>query len=181
MSYCTFKNVLERETAQAISTLTNKLTWHSSLTKLAGSGNTAFLPDTHWLSGVAYHYASLANQENWRFEMYGTSSLQVCKFTPETSHDWHIDTLGFKDSKQLSRKLSIIIDYQLHRDISKGGNIELLLTEQDGDQKITRLDSSAEDQLSVHVFPSYIPFRTSSVLEGTREYLVCWGLGPQFV
>ena len=92
-----------------------------------------------------------------------------------------MDVLGFVDSKKLSRKLTIVIDYQLGRPSFKDGNLEILLTEQDGEQKIVRLDAKEEGHLSVHVFPSYIPFRTTGISEGMREYIICWGLGPRFV
>lgn len=172
---------MEKELSEAIAKISSLLTWHSSLVKLAGGGQVAFLPDYHWLSGIAYHYASLANQENWNFELYGTSSLQVCKFTVGNLHDWHIDALGFKDAKQLSRKLTIIIDYQTNKSAVSGGNLELLLTEQDSSERIFTLDRKVDADFSVHVFPSYIPFRISEVTTGEREFILCWGLGPKFL
>jgi hypothetical protein len=172
---------MEKELSEAIEKISSGLTWHSSLVKLAGGGQVAFLPDSHWLSGIAFHYASLANQDSWKFEMYGTSSVQMCKFTSGTFHEWHSDALGFKDAKQLSRKLTIIIDYQSGKSGVSGGNLELLLTEQDSSEKIVKLDRKIDEDLSVHVFPSYIPFRVSEISKGEREFILCWGLGPQFV
>ncbi len=179
MTYCTFNNVIEEGIARGLKAHMVDYVWHAPLLKLAGGGECSFLPDTHWLSGVAYHYAALANQQEWGFDLNGSSAIQACRYMPESDHDWHIDSLGLHIAGGLTRKLTVVIDCQVDRHVAKGGHIELLLSEQDSGKKIIRLDNDAP--LSVHVFPSYIPFRTTAVTQGERYYWLCWGLGSRFI
>jgi hypothetical protein len=44
---------MEKELSEAIEKISSGLIWHSSLVKLAGGGQVAFLPDFHWLSGIS--------------------------------------------------------------------------------------------------------------------------------
>lgn len=179
MTYCTINNAFEKDICVAIQEIVRQANWHSKIIQLAGDGQCAFFPDHHWLSGFAFHYAATANNDNWNFDIVGTSAVQICKYGEGEGHSWHIDSLGYKHSSMMDRKLTIVIDYQTDKQNLIGGDLELMMTPQDQPETFIKLVNQGLSG-AVYIFPSYVPFRINPVSKGTREFAVCWALGNKF-
>jgi hypothetical protein len=178
IAYKTYRNCFENGLDSCIDGISRDLVWHGSELGLSGEGSTAFLPDTHWISGLMFHYAAMANNEIWNFHIVGSSSVQFSSFDQEKGYDWHIDTLGFSINSGLSRKLTVIIDFGGSSQ-SKGGDIEVMASQQNGPQRIINLSNNAKS--SLHVFPAFLPWRLNRVIDGNRKLIVGWILGNSFI
>lgn len=134
-----------------------------------------WIPNTHWISGMMFHFVNVANQINFNFdlEMWCGDIQYTIYEGSNTYYDWHSD-FSPDFNKDFVRKLSISLmlssseEYdggELELDMGKGGN------------------ENAKFKLNVGdlvVFPSNMWHKVNPITSGKRVCLVGWFGGPPF-
>lgn len=155
--------------------------------KMRDSSN-LWIPDTHWVCGLMWHYINLANKNNFRYDIDGFDggSIQYTRYQTDNYYHWHKDDgIGnaytplpdpqedfIVGSTQKIRKLSITVQLSSHEDYT-GGEVQFM-----EDQKKTFF--APKKKGTVIVFDSRLPHRAKKVLTGERRSLVGWVVGPQW-
>jgi PKHD-type hydroxylase len=119
-----------------------------------------------WVAGILQHYAFLANDQAWKFNLSGVQKPQFTIYEPGGFYNFHEDA---SQISTLMRKISIVITIT-DPSTYEGGNFEF------ADGTVPDIRSVG----SILVFPSFISHRVAPVTEGIRYSLVCWVEGPGF-
>lgn len=144
-----------------------------------------FWTSDHWINGLTYHYAMLANEEVWNYRLSCSQGVQFGEYADGGTYDWHKDEfdMPFGDEspkiwRGLARKLSVVVNLSDPNDY-EGGQLEFKDTfgEKVAD---TDLMQRIRSKGSVVVFPAYTPHRVTPVESGVRHSLATWVLGPPF-
>ena len=139
--------------------------------------------DEQWIYELIWPFMASANERaEWKYNVVGTESCQLTRYTKDGFYTWHMDSLGshsevFDDPNNKflygnTRKLSMSVI--LNSDF-EGGEFELAFLKKK-DQVPAVLPSG-----SVIVFPSSMHHRVAPVTKGTRYSLVAWFVGPPLV
>jgi PKHD-type hydroxylase len=122
--------------------------------------------DNMWLYDKIAHYAIIANQEMWNFDIWGYhDALQFTNYYGDGGHyDWHAD-LGPGIS---NRKLSVVLQLS-EGDSYEGG--ELQMNTGGG------ITSVPKQYGLLCFFPSFVLHRVTPLTSGTRTSLVTWLCG----
>ena len=152
----------------------------------AGQAAAGFWPADHWLSGLLWHFAVLANKDLWRYNVSTSQGVQFATYETKGFYDWHKDELDepFGEGapepwRGLARKLSVSANLSDPADYEGG---ELLMKDTSGNTIQNReLAAQLGQQGTVVVFPSYILHAVRPVTSGVKHSLVTWVLGPPFV
>lgn len=124
------------------------------------------LAPNHWLCGILFNYAVLANQEaGWGRSISTPQTVQFAKYAVGDHYNWHADT-HLLAASPVSRKITSICLLS-HKDEFEGGILEI-----EGYNKTIELDYG-----SVIAFPSVLRHRVSPVTRGERRSATCWALG----
>lgn len=129
-------------------------------------------PETSWLYDKVAFIARSLNSQFYRFNLYGfVEDLQYTLYEEgdEGFYTWHIDQ-GAKTN--CPRKLSLVIQLSDPSEY-EGGELEILTSE----------NPVVVDKQKglVAAFPSYVLHRVTPVTKGTRQTLVVWCAGPDFI
>ena len=136
-----------------------------------------------WIYELIWPFMANANERaEWKYNVVGTESCQLTRYTKDGFYTWHMDSLGshsevFDDPNNkflygYTRKLSMSVI--LNSDF-EGGEFELAFLKKK-DQVPAVLPSG-----SVIVFPSSMHHRVAPVTKGIRYSLVAWFVGPPLV
>jgi len=108
------------------------------------------------------------NLRFYQFDLHGFENMQFTVYDSKLSskYDWHMDTLFGTAHDSFTRKLSATL---LLNDNFEGGNFE-----------ISRYSVPKMPAGSLIVFPSFMMHRVSPIIEGIRNSIVCWCVGPKF-
>ena len=124
--------------------------------------------DETWLYDKIWHWANVANDELWHFDLEGfiDNAQYTCYDMPNGHYDWHLDILG-KDINH--RKISMIC---LLGDEFVGGNVEF---------KTGKMNNLIEIPKGGAVFfPSFYLHRVMHITSGQRKSLVQWVSGNPY-
>lgn len=132
---------------------------------------------THWVQGIVWNYANLANDRAWGLEVAESDSTVLLRYTPDSHFVWHQDVLapatGDDDVEPSCRRLSVILNLTDPSGYEGG-----ILRFRDGaDREIT--DRRVQYQGSITVFPSDLLHKVEPLTHGERFTVVSWILGPQ--
>jgi PKHD-type hydroxylase len=123
------------------------------------------LNPTHWLCGILYNYATLANlSAGWGRMVDRPQTVQFARYGVEDHYNWHADTNPLATSP-VSRKITSICLLSSKSDF-EGGSLEI-----EGVDKPIDLDIG-----SVVAFPSILRHRVTPVTRGERRSATCCGL-----
>lgn len=139
----------------------------------------AFFPESHWVNGILWHYASLANNEEWHLDIRVCPSAQYGVYPPGGHYDWHQDEFDQPYDRfsaiplvGFNRKLSAVINLSDPGDY-EGGRFRLR------SPFGAEVDvPGSEARGSVIVFQSGTVHTAGRVDAGVRRSLVGWILGP---
>ena len=133
---------------------------------------------THWVHALPLHYAALANNRMWGFDVSVVDATILIRYQGEGHYTWHHDITTIEPTEDQPRpqhrKLSIVIALT-DPAAYEGGRLRF--KDLDG-REID--DERVQAQGSVTVFPSYIQHQVEPVSEGERFTLVSWLLGMPF-
>ena len=111
-------------------------------------------------------------QADWNFNISTCEPFQYTQYKDQQRYDWHVDNAFNQDD---TRKLSFTI---LLSDDHTGGDFQFELGSPGDADRITTISMNKGDLV---VFPSYTWHRVTPVNDGTRNSLVGWCRGPNFV
>lgn len=177
-----------------------------SVVEGAGGGDTlnekvrkaknAWVPASHWINGFVMHYANIANQQNFRYDLVGLDNQQsqYTVYDKGEFYNWHVDQgvasyykpetnncHGYTEEVikdviipqgELVRKLSFSLQLSDETDY-KGGELQIM------DEADSIYEVPKKKGLLV-CFDSRARHRVNKVLSGRRKSLVGWIVGPRW-
>lgn len=184
-SYYHFKSGITKEVSEAIqnSFKENELAEKSMVYSRNEMGVTSsirecknfWIPNTHWISGMMFHFVNVANQISYNFDLQmWCGDIQYTIYEGSgTYYDWHTD-FSPDFNKDFVRKLSISLMLSSSDDY-EGGELELDMGK--GDNKNVKFKLDIGDLV---VFPSNMWHKVNTITSGKRVCLVGWFGGPPF-
>jgi hypothetical protein len=143
---------------------------------LARSSLVGFFSPDHWINGILYHYAAIANARSWRFSLIAPSPAQYATYKESSHFEWHVDYAPATNAQAIERKITVILELSNSSEYS-GGRLELLSDWAAADRPSTNPMENATSG-SIVVFPSLTPHRVTPVLRGERRTITSWIVGP---
>jgi PKHD-type hydroxylase len=119
-----------------------------------------------WFSDRLNDLIFSLNEQIWRFELTGISTIMIVKYEPDDHVLRHIDLAA----DQPDRKLVLLVQLS-SPDTYTGGVLEY---------GVASPVTASREQGAVLAFPAWTPHAVSPVLSGIRYAAVCLGLGPSF-
>ena len=155
----------------------------------------AWIPTTHWLGGLMWHYFKKANDEIFHYSLdhIDGESMQYTHYSLKQKYDWHQDEnlAGFykplaggkrNDENLVNdfinyvaekvRKLSCILQLS-DPDDYEGGGTQL----RDIDNSLYNIP---RERGTLVFFDSRLYHRACKVTSGLRKSLVIWAIGPRW-
>lgn len=130
-----------------------------------------------WLYERLMHYASVANDELWNFELVSApEQIQYTEYleSDEGKYEWHQDIGPGTPSL---RKVSITVQLA-HPDEYEGGDLQIWLG---GDPREKENYVTCDrGHGTVVIFPSYMPHQVTPVSKGLRRSFVLWVGGQHY-
>lgn len=156
--------------------------------------NNSWIPTSHWVGGLIWHYIRRANDENFFYDIdcIEGETIQFTQYGPDEYYGWHQDT-GIVDwfarqelfssgvsqasqelhkDKEKLRKLSVIIQLS-SEDSYTGGQVQFL------DER-GKSYFAPKTRGTVIVFDSRTRHRVRKIKSGERKSLVAWVVGPRW-
>lgn len=138
---------------------------------------TAWITDTHWMSGVILNALNIINQENFQFDLFhGFSghSTQYTVYGKDNFFKWHCDDDIYvpKPNPSIIRKLSVSLQLS-EPDEYEGGELQLQDT-------TGRVYTAPKERGLIIVFDSRARHRVRPIKRGVRKSLVGWVNGPRW-
>jgi PKHD-type hydroxylase len=181
--YYYFNNGFNQEELDWISNNVERLEFERAQTALGKpdpvrTSNIKWIPHTEewdWLYQKLMHYAEIANNELWHFDLHSApENIQYTEYyaTENGHYGWHQD-LG---PGELSiRKVSMTV--QLSDDTEyEGGDLQFWY----GGDSLEECDNAPKGKGTVVIFPSYLNHAVKPVTKGTRKSFVLWLGGGHF-
>jgi predicted 2-oxoglutarate/Fe(II)-dependent dioxygenase YbiX len=134
--------------------------------------------ETHWVHSIPLHYAALANNRIWHYDVSSVDATILLRYEDEGHYRWHHD-IAFgqpteDNPRPEHRKLSIVASLTDPSEF-EGGRLRF----QDlGGSELD--DDRVQSQGSVTVFPSHVKHMVEPLESGVRYSLVSWLLGLPF-
>jgi len=183
-SYYCFKSGITKEVSKVIQNsfdenLAEKSTVYSKnnleVKSLIRECKNFWIPNTHWISGMMFHFVNIANQLNFNFDLeMWCGDIQYTIYEGSgTYYDWHSD-FSPDFNKDFVRKLSISLMLSSVSDY-EGGELELDMGKGDNKNAKFKLDTG-----DLVVFPSNMWHKVNPITSGKRVCLVGWFGGPPF-
>ena len=154
----------------------------------------AWVPTSHWVGGLIWHYVQRANRENFLYDLrcIDGESMQYTRYGPGQFYGWHNDaglatqykpvTVGnhgegraqdyMNENLELVRKLSFAMQLS-DPDDYEGGNVQLM--DESGNAYVV-----PRQRGSIVLFDSRTQHRVLKVTKGVRKSLVGWTVGPRW-
>jgi PKHD-type hydroxylase len=157
------------------------------------NSSTTWIPDSHWIHGLVWHYLMKANRENFLYDVDGFDggNLQYTRYEEGQFYTWHNDAdievsqhLGFPRSNEEKvnnfltkntermRKLSVVLQLSSPHDY-EGGNLQLMTS-----GRSTYF--APRTRGAIIVFDSRASHRVLKVTKGVRKSIVGWAVGPRW-
>lgn len=157
----------------------------------------AWVPTSHWVTGLLWHYICKANRENFDYNItnFDSETIQYTVYNEGEYYGWHNDAdieneykriatsnIGppesiaqdfLTTSTELVRKLSCVIQLSSHEDY-EGGNVQLLTESSSSTHFLPRKRGT------VAIFDSRMKHRVLPITKGVRKSLVAWVVGPRW-
>ena len=108
------------------------------------------------------------NNEQFRYDLWGSFEIQFLKYKPGGKYDWHCD---YGVSETGSRKLSMSIQLS---DIWEYNGGDLLIRDWHNREHIVSREIG-----NVVVFDSRAPHKVEPITDGERYAVVAWAHGPE--
>lgn len=150
-----------------------------------------WIPTTHWIGGFIWHYVSLANRENYQYDLthIDNENIQYTKYNVGDFYSWHQDfqlrqfykpkyvpnepVHDFLSLKtECIRKLTFVLQLSNH-DEYEGGNLQLI------DENGTCYFAPRKKGTLI-LFDSRTNHRVLKITKGQRKSLVGWVMGPRW-
>jgi PKHD-type hydroxylase len=167
-------DIIEREAKTLDLNLSPGITGDGELNPIRNS-EVSWLPDTHWISGLCYHFVMKANKDNFKYDITGfdNGQMQYTSYSEGEFYNWHTDTsISTTSDNQLIRKLSFILQLSNYDEYT-GGEVQII--NDDGDCYFL-----PKTKGTILIFDSRARHRVRKVHSGNRKSLVGWVVGPRW-
>ena len=173
---------------------TSKLMGNVTNTKKRSSKN-AWVPTSHWIGGLMWHYFKRANDEFFHYDLkhIDGEAMQYTQYELNQHYDWHQDEgiasfykpqAGGNRSDQLIVQDKININAETIRKLS----CSLQLSDEDdyegGGTQVRDVDDTMvtlpKERGSLFFFDSRLQHRAMTVTKGLRKSLIIWAVGPRW-
>lgn len=156
----------------------------------------SWIPTSHWVAGLAWHYVERANRENFLYDIdcIDGESMQYTQYGVGEYYNWHTDADISSSYKPESfegktwecqqdylnkkcekiRKLSFIIQLSDPEDYD-GGNVQFMAL--NSNKKSYFLP---RERGTIAIFDSRADHRVLKVTRGVRKSIVGWVIGPRW-
>ena len=137
-----------------------------------------WIPDSHWVCGLLWHYVTLANNTNFGYDItqFDHNAIQYTRYEAGQYYGWHKDdgvaSIDPNDRTKQIRKLSVVVQLSSHEDYT-GGEFQMM-------EDVNRTFFAPKQKGTIIIFDSRLPHRAKKVLTGERRSLVAWVTGPQW-
>ena len=188
-------NLIEEDLAETFDPQMQDSRLHGdSLNKEKRNSQNAWVPTSHWVGGLIWHYIQRANRENFLYDLrcIDGESMQYTRYGEGMFYDWHNDSglathykpvsVGNRtegrqqdfvnENLELVRKLSFALQLSSPDDY-EGGNVVLL--DEGGKKYIV-----PRQRGTVVLFDSRTQHRVNKVKSGVRKSIVGWVVGPRW-
>lgn len=159
------------------------------------SSKNAWIPTTHWVGGLVWHYIKMANDQNFLYDLNHIDghSMQYTIYEENKFYTWHIDeglrelhkpeAVNNRDNElvvrdflvkntETVRKLSVVLQLSDPEDY-EGGNLEL--KDEAGQNYF-----APRERGTIIIFDSRTQHQVLPVTKGLRKSLVAWVVGPRW-
>ena len=121
-------------------------------------------------------------QAGWKYDLDWFETVQIAKYKKNQHYAWHTDGGGdhfgaYTEGDNHKGKVRKVSCVSILSNGYTGGDLELALQKQDGENLILRPEMEVGD---VIVFPSYVFHRSTPISKGTKYSAAMWCLGPPF-
>jgi len=155
----------------------------------------AWVPTTHWVGGLMWHYFKKANDEFFHYdiECVDGESMQYTHYQLDQKYDWHQDEGIFglyKPKASGNRNDTMIVQDFINRESEKVRKISCSLQLSDeedyegGGTQVLDVDNSMvtipKHRGSLFFFDSRLQHRAKTVTKGLRKSLIVWAVGPRW-
>lgn len=149
---------------------------------------TAWIPSSHWICGLCYHYVSMINRDNFRYDIDGFDKelVQYTSYSTGEYYGWHQDSgvPSLYTPEENEEKNFVVTNSEKVRKLS----FILQLSDPEeymgGEVQLMRGDGSTyfipKTRGTVIVFDSRITHRVRRVTSGLRKSIVGWVVGPRW-
>jgi len=173
---------------------TSKLMGNNTNLNKRNSKN-AWIPTTHWLGGLMWHYFKKANDEFFHYDLtcIDGESMQYTQYELNQKYDWHQDeglSSFYKPQATGSRNDQNIIQDFINREAEQVRKLSCSLQlsdEEDYEGGGTQVRDINNDMVtlpkgrgSLFFFDSRLQHRAKTVHKGLRKSLICWAVGPRW-
>lgn len=180
----------ELQTSEIIQTTNNQL----DIDRRRRSSKHSWIPSSHWIHGLLWHYVTLANRDNFLYdiECIDGGMVQYTKYNKGDFYAWHSDTLidySYKPKYTRTETESIAEDkFNLLGESSRKLSFVMQLTDESEYEggEVQVMDSTGElysvpkERGAVIIFDSRLTHRVRKVRSGVRKSLVGWAVGPRW-
>lgn len=138
------------------------------------NGLVSWVDTTHWINGLIEQYVRRANElAEWNFRIEGKEKIQFGTYPKEAFYGWHRDCDVESD---IYRKLSVTVQLT-DPSTYLGGEFQIkgLSTDE------ILINEALRKRGTIIVFPSILQHQVTKVTKGTRQSLVQWYNGPDFI
>ena len=155
----------------------------------------AWIPTTHWLGGLMWHYFKKANDEFFHYNLtcIDGESMQYTQYELNQKYDWHQDeglASFYKPQAGGSRNDQNIVQDFINKEAEQVRKLSCSLQlphEEDydgGGTQVRDMDNSMvtlpKGRGSLFFFDSRLQHRAKTVHKGLRKSLICWAVGPRW-
>lgn len=150
---------------------------NNNLNTVVRDSNVCFLNE-NWIKKEIYFLVKEANNALWNYSLSFSENIQFTKYALNQHYDWHVDSFSKEQSKNKTRKISIIIALNDGKEY-EGGDVLLKNINIFSNEDIFKLNVLKKVG-SVVVFPSFVFHKVMPIVSGERYSLVNWIQGDHF-
>ena len=159
------------------------------------SSRNAWIPTSHWLGGLMWHYFKKANDEFFHYdiECIDAESMQYTQYELNQQYNWHQDegvASYYKPQASGNRQDERRVQDFINREAEQVRKISCSLQLSDdedyegGGTQVRDVDSSMitipRGRGSLFFFDSRMQHRAKTVTKGIRKSLIAWAVGPRW-
>jgi len=155
----------------------------------------AWIPTTHWLGGLMWHYFKKVNEEVFNYDLHNIDgeSMQYTHYQTNQQYHWHQDeglASLYKPLASGSRNDQNIVQDFINKEAEQVRKLSVIVQLADPDDyegggtQVRDIDNSMvtipKERGTLFFFDSRLQHRAMTVTKGLRKSLICWAVGPRW-
>ena len=155
----------------------------------------AWVPTTHWLGGLMWHYFNKANNEFFHYDLecIDGEAMQYTHYKLNQKYDWHQDegiAQLYKPNAGGNRDPQVVVQDWINESSEKIRKLScsLQIADEDdyegGGTQVRDVDNTMvsipKKRGTLFFFDSRLQHRAQTVHKGLRKSLIVWAVGPRW-